>query len=177
MAGVRSASHYAGDTSGGLAIGMRNFWQLAPTALEIQNAAQDAAQMTLWLWSPDVPAMDLRPYDDKFHAGEATYEDWEPGYGDATGVARTSELTLRAYGDTPSDEELMGAARLAADPALLVCDARLLSFAPERSESGVFRTAPRPRRPAWKRNSIKRSASIKARSSSADGTVSGITAT
>lgn len=113
---------YAGDTSGGLAIGMHNFWQLSPTALEIQNAAHDAAQMTVWLWSPEVPAMDMRPYDDKFHAGEATYEDWEPSYGDAAGVARTTELTLRAYGDTPSDEDLLRAARLAADPARLVCE-------------------------------------------------------
>ncbi len=112
---------FAGDTSGGLAIGMRNFWQLAPTALEIENAGQTEAQMTAWLWSPDVPAMDLRPYDDKYHAGEATYEDWEPGYADAAGVARTSELTLRAYPDTPPDEDLLQASRQSAEPARLVC--------------------------------------------------------
>ncbi len=70
---------YAVDTSGGLAIGMHNFWQLSPTALEIQNAAHDHARMTVCLWSPEVPAIHMRPYDDKFHAGDATYEDWEPG--------------------------------------------------------------------------------------------------
>jgi len=112
---------FAGDTSGGLAVGMRNFWQLAPTAIEIRDAAQAQAQITLWLWTPDAPAMDMRPYDDKGHAGEATYEDWEAGYADASGTARTTEVTLRAYPNTPSDEELLHAANAAADPARLVC--------------------------------------------------------
>lgn len=41
---------FVGDTTGGLALGMTNFRQLAPTALEITGATTDAAELTLWLW-------------------------------------------------------------------------------------------------------------------------------
>ncbi len=58
---------FAGDVSGGLALGMTNFWQLCPTALQVDGAATETAQVTVWLWSPDAPAMDLRHYDIEEH--------------------------------------------------------------------------------------------------------------
>ena len=84
---------FVGDTDGGLAIGMKDFWQLHPTAMEITNASTDNAQLTCWMWSPESPAMDLRHYDTKGHGLDASYEDYEPGFSTATGVARTHELT------------------------------------------------------------------------------------
>jgi hypothetical protein len=112
---------FVGDTTGGLAIGMKNFWQLSPTELEIEKAGTDTAQLTAWLWSPDVPAMDVRHYDVKEHGLEASYEDITAGFSTATGVARTSELTLQAFTETPSNEELLKLSRTTAQPPQLVC--------------------------------------------------------
>lgn len=112
---------FVGDTSGGLALGLKNFWQLAPTELEIHNAATAAAELTLWLWSPDSPAMDLRHYDIKEHGLEASYEDIEPGFSTATGVARTTELVLRPFGEVPANDDLLSLARAGAQPPHLVC--------------------------------------------------------
>ena len=112
---------FVGDTTGGLAVGMKNFWQLAPTELEIEKASTNAAELTAWLWSPDAPAMDLRHYSDKEHGLEASYEDIDPGFSTATGVARTSELTLRAFASTPANEELLKLSQTSAKTPQLVC--------------------------------------------------------
>ncbi len=47
---------FAGDVSGGLGVGLRNFWQSHPTSLEVRGATTDAADIRVWLWSPDAPA-------------------------------------------------------------------------------------------------------------------------
>ncbi|HAK91043.1 MAG TPA: Tat pathway signal sequence domain protein, partial [Massilia timonae] len=78
--------------------------------LDIRNAQTDAAQVTLWIWAPDAPAMDLRFYHDgmgmQTHADElqaldVTYEDYEKGFGTPVGVAPSSEFTLWALDTTP----------------------------------------------------------------------------
>ncbi|HUJ11386.1 MAG TPA: hypothetical protein VL171_15325 [Verrucomicrobiae bacterium] len=112
---------FVGDVSGGLALGLKDFWQLAPTELEIHGAGTDRAELTVWLWPPDAPAMDLRHYDIKEHGLEASYEDIEPGFSTATGVARTSELTLQPFVDVPSNGELLNVAKINAQPPHLVC--------------------------------------------------------
>ena len=112
---------FVGDTTGGLAVGMKDFWQLAPTALEIEGATTDTAHLTLWLWSPEAPAMDLRHYDVEEHGLEASYEDIEPGWSTATGIARTTEITLRACADVPTNDELVSLAQVSARPPRLVC--------------------------------------------------------
>jgi hypothetical protein len=112
---------FVGDVSGGLAMSLQNFWQLAPTELEISGAGGDAAELTLWLWSPDAPAMDLRTYDIKGHGLEASYEDFQPGMGTATGVGRTSVIMIRPYAEVPSDAELLKAAQADQQPPMLVC--------------------------------------------------------
>ena len=112
---------FIGDSGGGLALGLKDFWQLTPTELEIHNASTDAAELTLWLWSPDSPAMDLRHYDIKEHGLEASYEDIDPSFSTATGVARTSELILRPFRNVPTNDELLDVARANALTSLLVC--------------------------------------------------------
>ncbi|MFG1703354.1 Tat pathway signal sequence domain protein [Nonomuraea sp. M3C6] len=141
-AGTRSSGYgYVGGTSGGLGFGLRDFWRLHPTRLDVRNAATDLATATVWLWSPSAPAMDLRFYHDgmgqdtfaeQLEGLEITYEDYEPGFGDAHGVARTHELTLRAHDATPSSPDLAAHAAAMNRPGLL-------AVAPERVlESGVF---------------------------------------
>ncbi|TYB47347.1 Tat pathway signal sequence domain protein [Nonomuraea sp. PA05] len=119
---------YLGGPTGGLAFGMRNFWQLHPTELEITGAASDEATATVWMWSPRAGAMDLRFYHDglgqdtypeQLDALEITYEDYEPGFGTPYGVARTTELTLWALEATPASERFAQLAAANATPPLL----------------------------------------------------------
>ncbi|MFD1542957.1 exo-rhamnogalacturonan lyase family protein [Nonomuraea guangzhouensis] len=140
--GTRSAGYgYLGGASGGLGFGLRDFWRLHPTRLDVRGAATALATATVWLWSPSAPAMDLRFYHDgmgqdtfaeQLEGLEITYEDYEPGFGDAHGIARTHELTLRVHDATPSSAALAGHAAAMNEPALLTA-------APERlREAGVF---------------------------------------
>ena len=120
---------YIGGTKGGVAFGLRDFWQRHPTQLDIRNAHADAAEVTLWMWSPDAPAMDLRFYHDGMgmdtHAEELrgleiTYEDYEKGFGTPVGVARSSEITLWALDATPARERLAAMAEAVQTPPQLV---------------------------------------------------------
>lgn len=132
-AGRRSSGLvFAGDVSGGLGISIRNFWQSFPAALEVRHAARQAAEVYAWLWSPDAPAMDLRHYDIKAHGLDAVYEDVQPGFSTATGVARTSELTLFATGEVPARGELARMADVGRLPPILVATPQYLHSA------GVF---------------------------------------
>lgn len=121
---------YVGGATGGVAFGLRDFWQRHPTALEIRGATTERAEVTLWMWSPDAPAMDLRFYHDgmgqdthqqQLQGLEITYEDYEPGFGTPVGVARTSELTLWACAATPSREKLVELADAVRTPGAILC--------------------------------------------------------
>jgi hypothetical protein len=111
---------FAGDTSGGLAVSVRNFWQSYPASLEVRDATTGRASLYVWLWSPDAPAMDLRHYDTKAHGLESSYEDVQPGFSTPHGVARTSELTLFPGEAVPTREETVKQAHAGAEPPLLV---------------------------------------------------------
>jgi hypothetical protein len=111
---------FAGDVTGGLGVCIRNFWQSYPVSLEVGGASTSEAAITAWLWSPDAPAMDLRHYDTRAHGLEASYEDVQPGMSTATGIARTSELTLFASDGVPAKEEVVKEAQEAQAPPILV---------------------------------------------------------
>ncbi|WP_416404597.1 Tat pathway signal sequence domain protein [Arthrobacter sp. LFS091] len=127
--GTRSAGFCSlSDLRGGFGIGVRNFWQSHPGQLDIRGAATSNATVTAWLYSPEAQPMDLRFYhdglgqdtfEDQLEGLEITYEDYEPGFGNPTGIARTHELTLYAYDSTPSTESLAADARAASTPPLL----------------------------------------------------------
>ncbi len=121
---------YLGGPSGGLAFGIRNFWQSFPSQLSIRNAASDQAEVTAWLWSPDARPMDMRffhddmgmtTYDEQNEGALITYEDYEPGFSTATGVARTSELMIWGLPGTPSNDRLAAMADVLRTPPQLVC--------------------------------------------------------
>ncbi|MEO0055599.1 MAG: hypothetical protein RLZZ50_1546, partial [Verrucomicrobiota bacterium] len=135
-AGRRAAGlAYLGGPSGGLAFGVRDFWEKHPAQLDIRSAHTDTAEITTWLWSPEAPPMDLRFYHDGMgmdsHREELdglniTYEDYEKGFGTPHGIARSHELVFRVCEATPAREEFprMAAAlrrppRLSASPAHL----------------------------------------------------------
>ncbi len=112
---------FLGDVSGGLAIGIKRFWQKYPSALEIEGASQPAGEIKVWFWSPAAAAMDLRHYDTIGHNLRVSYEDYHEGFSTPEGVANTNELTLWITADTPAPATLVSMAKTANEPPLLVC--------------------------------------------------------
>ncbi len=123
---------FAGDVSGGLALTIRNFWKSYPSALEVKNLKTNKAQINAWLWSPEGPAMDLRPYDTIAwgHSLKASYEDAQPGHSTPEGIARTSEILLFATSEVPSLEKLNSIAKLGNNPPLLTASSEYIHSTP-----------------------------------------------
>ncbi|ALJ01110.1 hypothetical protein DC20_01200 [Rufibacter tibetensis] len=145
IAGKRATGlAFVGDVQGGLAIGLKDFWQSYPAALEVRYAAKSMAELKVWLWSPYAEAMDMRHYDTLAHGLEATYEDVQEGFSTPYGIARTSELTLFASANVPSNEELSSLANISSQTPLLVTTPEYLHSVntfgvwslPDRSTSG-----------------------------------------
>jgi hypothetical protein len=132
---------YLGSPNGGVAFGIRNYWQSYPAQLDIRNAHTDEGEITLWLWAPRAEPMDLRFYHDGMNqdtfekqreALEITYEDYEPGFGTPKGVARTSEIQLWILPSTPSNDRLNEIAAVIQNPPAL-------AFSPSHwQNAGVF---------------------------------------
>ena len=112
---------FVGDVSGGLSVGLKNFWQSYPASLEVNHAAAKTAELKVWLWSPDAEAMDMRHYDTIAHGLDEVYEDVQPGFSTPNGVARTSELTLYPSGGLPAKMETANQANSNDNPPRLVC--------------------------------------------------------
>ncbi|OIW26678.1 hypothetical protein CONLIGDRAFT_707105 [Coniochaeta ligniaria NRRL 30616] len=115
--------------TGGLAVGLRHFWERYPTSLDIRNAAGDIGEITLWLYSPSAEPMDLRPYhdglgqqtyDDQLEALKITYEDWEEGLGSPYGIARTNEIFVFGLSQPPSPAKTAELADYIRSPPVLV---------------------------------------------------------
>ncbi len=119
---------FVGDVSGGLSLGIHNFWQSYPAAMEVKNAASKESILRGWLWSPYGEAMDMRHYDtlQYGHGLEASYEDVQPGFSTAQGVARTSELTVFFHENVPSNAVLSEMADVVENPPLLMCTPQYL---------------------------------------------------
>lgn len=117
---------FAGGASGGVALGLKDFWQRAPVRLDVRGAASDLADVTAWLYSPSAPAMDMRSYRsagemdtfaEQIEGLNITYEDYEAGWDSSVGVARTSELQLWVLATTPSHQMFSDMAEQVANPA------------------------------------------------------------
>ncbi|KKY20692.1 putative secreted protein [Phaeomoniella chlamydospora] len=130
-------------TSGGLALGMKDFWERYPTQIDIRNATSHSGEITLWLYSPSAEPMDLRPYhdglnqvtyDDQLNGLEVTYEDWEPDQGTPYGIARTNELYLFGFQSTPEQQDLSTSIRFVRTPPQLIPDRGYIR------ETGTFGT-------------------------------------
>lgn len=111
---------YIGGECGGLAAGIRNFWQKYPSSVEIHGMKEKEASLTLWFWSYDAQPMDLRHYDTKTHV-ESYYEGFEELRSTPYGIANTSEFILQPYDKTPAASELSELYTLLDSPGLLIC--------------------------------------------------------
>ncbi|KAJ6279698.1 hypothetical protein J3E71DRAFT_354580 [Bipolaris maydis] len=136
--GTRSGglAYLGGATSGGLAVGLRDFWKKYPTSLDISNAATDTGSITMWLYSPQAGPLDLRPYHDglgqdtykkQLDALEITYEDWESGYDSPVGIARTNELYIYAFDTTPSADKLSVLTKFTNNPPVLIPEPKYMA--------------------------------------------------
>lgn len=123
---------FVGDVTGGLTVCYRDFWQSFPSALEISNVKKDTAQLKIWLWPPDADAMDMRHYDTLAYGHNliASYEDVQPGFSTATGVARTSEILLYASNNVPSYDTLYKIVKTANRPPLLTASPEYIHSIP-----------------------------------------------
>ncbi|HVS53288.1 MAG TPA: Tat pathway signal sequence domain protein [Opitutaceae bacterium] len=129
-AGKRASGFvFIGDVSGGLGVSLKNFWQSYPASLEVRHASAGDAELTVWLWSPDAPGMDLRHYDTHAHGLESVYEDVQPGLSSAHGVARTSELMLFPTAAVPTKDDTAKLAAVGAAPPVIVCTPQYLQSA------------------------------------------------
>ncbi|KAK0119068.1 hypothetical protein ONS96_012136 [Cadophora gregata f. sp. sojae] len=135
--GTRSGglAYLGGATTGGLAVGLRDFWKRFPSGLDISNASSDQGDLTVWLYDPAAQPLDLRPYHDglgqngykdQLDALEITYEDWEPGFDTPYGIARTSEVYLFGFEKTPTRDTLAGLTEYIHNPPVLAAESAYL---------------------------------------------------
>jgi len=117
---------FVGDISGGLAVGLKDFWQSYPASLEVENATSSVAEMKIWLWSPYAEPMDLRHYDTIAHGLNEVYEDVQPGFSTPVGVARTHEITLFPSANIPTKLITSNEMLESQKPPLLVCNPQYL---------------------------------------------------
>jgi hypothetical protein len=118
---------YVGGVSGGLGVGMRDFWQRFPRSLDVRGAATGTATVTLWSYSPQAPPMDLRRYDTVAHGLDLSYEDVQEGFGTPQGMMRSTDMQLWAFAGTPSRDTIAALApTLTAPPQLVAAPETLL---------------------------------------------------
>ena len=131
--GTRShgLAYLGGATKGGLAVGQRDFWKRYPTGIDISSAGSDQGSLTIWLYSPEATPLDLRAYHDEMGEDtyakqqeglQITYEDYEPGFNTPYGIARTNEIFLYAFNQTPSADTLATLSRHANEPPVLAAE-------------------------------------------------------
>ena len=117
-----SAPGYAfvGDVSGGIGIGLKDFWQSYPSTIEVAKARSEKAELTMWIWSPEAEPMNLCHYDTIAHNLMASYEDVQEGMSTPYGIARTNVLWLTAK------DSYQGKADISATASNLMANAQLL---------------------------------------------------
>jgi hypothetical protein len=121
---------YVGSArSGGLAVGMVDFWERYPTQLDLTGLTKDEGTITVWLYSPLAEPLETAPYHDglgldsyskQLEGLDVTYEDFEPGFSTANGNGRSNQLFLKPYMDTPSNQDLSSFSSLVREAPRLV---------------------------------------------------------
>lgn len=105
----------------GLGLGLRDFWQKYPSALEVEGMLGEEAALRVWIWPPQAGAMDLRPYTHR-PCSQGYYGQGDTSRSRPSGIGMTSEIGLAFWEKTPGDEELEKERIRIQKPALLVAD-------------------------------------------------------
>ena len=99
------------------AIGIKDFWQKSPTALEISGGRGDTVRMTAWLYSKYGESYDFGPYDTVSH---------QYSYGGINnypyGIANTNEIVFKLYDEMPGKQAIWDFAGDLQTDSLLVAD-------------------------------------------------------
>lgn len=65
-----------GATAGGVGWALREAWQRAWTGADVRGTTGDAADVTIWAYSPRAPALDMRHYDTVAHGVRTSLPCW-----------------------------------------------------------------------------------------------------
>ncbi|MBQ9308323.1 MAG: hypothetical protein IJ229_10390 [Clostridia bacterium] len=93
-----------GET-GGILVGMRDFWQRYPSSLEVEGLGAENTACTAWFYAPEAEPYDFRHYDDRAYP-RTNYEGFDFVGASADGIATTRECTLKVCTSLPEDEAL-----------------------------------------------------------------------
>ncbi|SEN51259.1 hypothetical protein SAMN04488134_101256 [Amphibacillus marinus] len=110
---------YVGGETGGLALSLKYFNEKYPSQFTITGLANEVTTATIWFWSPDGQAMDLRHYSETTHV-ESAYEGFAEMRASPTGIANTSEAYLSFFQEPVTDEQLFELANYCQQPSLLI---------------------------------------------------------
>lgn len=94
-----------GET-GGIMLGIREFWQKCPSGLEVTGLAEEVSACTAWFYSPEVEPYDFRHYDTRSYP-RTCYEGFDRVGADAVGIAVTSECQVVFTRKVPGEEEII----------------------------------------------------------------------
>lgn len=81
---------------GGVAVGIRDFWQKYPSGLEAEGLGEDVCHCSAWFYSPMAEAYDFRHYDTRSYP-YSSYEGFEEVGASAFGIGVTSECRVRFH--------------------------------------------------------------------------------
>lgn len=119
--GTRSKGWVAvGDSTSQTAFWLKDFWESYPSTLQVDNARNDTATVSVYLYSPEAEPYSFEHYDTIAHSLEAAYEDVQPGMSTAWGIGRSSTLYIYRNGDPSiSDDIQLGKATFLPTPEYL----------------------------------------------------------
>ena len=126
-----------GSGQGAITIGYPNLWRKHPAGLEVRNLANGPA-LTVWLWSPDSEAMDLRHYSNEMYVKSA-YEGFEENRATPEGIANTNTLFISFFDSIHEQEKLNAQVKDWQDQPLLICESAYYQ------DTNVFGTFSLPR--------------------------------
>ena len=92
--------------NGGILLGIRDFWQKYPSAVEAGDLDQDNAEVIFWLWCPQVEAMDFRHYADQGYS-QTYYEGFDVVGASAYGIGNTNNFSIELSNNAASDGDAL----------------------------------------------------------------------
>ena len=104
---------------GGVLMGLRDFWQRSPAALEVRELDREEAECTLWFKAMAAPALDMRHYDRRSYPN-SSYEGFEYFGADPYGIAATSEGEILPFEGWRDDGAVLAFARRSQRPPVYV---------------------------------------------------------
>ncbi|MBR4502078.1 MAG: hypothetical protein IKP22_09340 [Clostridia bacterium] len=110
---------------GGVFLGLRDFWQRSPSALEASGLEGEEAVCTIWFKAMAAPSLDMRHYDRRSYP-DSSYEGFEYFGADPWGIAATSEGEILPFEGWRDDGEVLAFAQRVQKPPVYVQDAELL---------------------------------------------------